>query len=631
MTESPKALLQKYWGFTEFRGSQEAIIESVLSGSDVLALLPTGGGKSVCFQIPALLNDGICIVVSPLIALIQDQVENLRAKGIKALALTGKLSFEEVDQLLDNGLYGNYKFLYLSPERLQQQLVQERLAHMNVNLFAIDEAHCISQWGNDFRPAYLGCAVLRTLHPEVPIIALTATATAKVAEDIIENLELRKPQSFKDSFSRANIAYSVLVEEDKRYCLKELCLVAQSGIVYVRSRRAAEELSSYLNTQGISTAYFHGGISNDEKNKKLERWLTNEKKIMVATNAFGMGVDKADVSLVVHFQIPDSIENYYQESGRAGRNGQKAKAVVITNANDELQVQRQFLNVLPDLPFIKLLYKKLNTYFQIPYGSLTADTLQFRFNEFCDIYGFNTVMAYNALRILDQNSVIVLSQAFSRDSKLRFLATKNQIFDYLDKNRQIAAAVQVILRTYGGIFDFETKINLHLLSKKTSLTEEELHEILKRLHKDAIAEYQAKHSDLEITFLVPREDDLTINAFAPNVREYLKTKENNVASMLGYIKNTKVCRNRQLLAYFGEKAPKNCGKCDVCLDKSTKKGNQWQDIEKDILGLLQHENKSSRVLINEMPYASSKILEALQMLLEDRKIKINAQNQYTLN
>ena len=632
MTDLPGAILQKYWGYSDFRGSQESIIQSVLSGSDVLALLPTGGGKSVCYQIPALLKEGMCIVVSPLIALIQDQVENLKIKGIKALALTGGLSFEEVNDILDNCLYGNYKLLYLSPERLQQELVQERIAHMPVNLIAIDEAHCISQWGNDFRPAYLECDVLRTLHPEVPIIALTATATARVAQDIIENLALRHLKTFKDSFSRANISYKVLIEEDKRYRLKQLCKATpSSGIVYVRSRRSAEELSTFLNNHGISAAYFHGGISRGEKKQKLDQWLSNKKKIMVATNAFGMGVDKPDVSLVAHFQIPDSIENYFQESGRAGRDGSKAEAVVITNANDELQVKGQFLKVLPDLPFIKLLYKKLNTYFQIPYGSLITETLQFRFNEFCDIYGFNTIQAYNGLRILDQNSVIALSQAFSRNSKLLFLASKNRIFDYLERNQQIAAAVQVILRTYGGIFDFETKINMHLLSKKTSLSEEELDLTLQQLHKDGIVAYQAQHSDLEITFLVPREDDLTINAFARNVEDYLRNKKSNVASILGYLKNTRDCRNRQLLLYFGEKTVENCGKCDVCLAKTRRKGNNQQHIIKDILKLLKNENKSSKVLITEMPYESSRILEALQMLLEDRKIVINAQNQYKLN
>ncbi|MCW5515538.1 ATP-dependent DNA helicase RecQ [Muriicola sp. Z0-33] len=631
MIREPAAILQEYWGFSDFRGSQESIIETILAGSDVLALLPTGGGKSVCYQIPALSKEGICIVISPLIALIHDQVDNLKSKGIKALALTGGMSFEEVSDLLDNCLYGNYKFLYLSPERLQQEFVQERISHMPVNLVAIDEAHCISQWGNDFRPAYLECAVLRDLHPEAPIIALTATATTKVANDIVENLRLCHLETFKDSFSRENISYKVLIQEDKQYHLKQLCkATVNSGIVYVRSRKSTEALCAYLNKQGISSAYFHGGISKGEKKKKLEQWLSNEKKIMVATNAFGMGVDKPDVSLVVHYQIPDSIENYFQESGRAGRNGDRALAVLLTNENDELQVKRQFLQVLPDLPFIKMLYKKLNNYFQIPYGSHSMETLQFHFNEFCDIYGFNTIKAYNGLRILDQNSVIALSQAFSRNTKLQFLASKDQLFTYLDNNQQLAAAVQVILRTYGGIFDFETKINMYLLSKKTGMSEEALHLLLQQLHKDEIVDYQAQHNDLEITFLVPREDDLTINAFSRNVQDYVETKTSNVASILAYIKNRKLCRNRQLLLYFGEKTETNCGKCDVCESKIRKPGNHYQEISEAILAQLKRNNKSSKVLITEIPFESTKILETLQLLLEDRKIAINSQNQYKL-
>ncbi len=631
MIKDPAEILEKYWGYTAFRGSQEGCIEAVLSGSDVLTLLPTGGGKSVCYQLPALAKEGLCIVISPLIALIQDQVEQLKSKGIKALALVGGMTFEEVSDALDNCLYGNYKFLYLSPERLQQEFVQERISHMPLNLIAIDEAHCISQWGNDFRPAYLECAVLRTLHPEVPIIALTATATATVARDIIDNLRLRDLETYKDSFSRSNITYKVHIEEDKLYRLKQLCkTTVNSGIVYVRSRKAAETLSSYLEKQGVSSAYFHGGISKDEKKKKLEQWLNNKIKIMVATNAFGMGVDKPDVSLVVHYQIPDSIENYFQESGRAGRNGDEAEAVLITNASDELQLKRQFIQVLPDLPFLKKLYKKLNTYFQIPYGSHSMQTLQFRFNEFCDIYDFNTIMAYNGLRVLDQNSIISLSQAFSRNTKLQFLASKNQLFNYLENNRKIATTTQVILRTYGGIFDFETKINMRLLSKKTALTEEQIHLTLLQLQRDGIVDYQAQHNDLEITFLVPREDDLTINTISSNVKEYIKTKTANVESMLDYIKNKKLCRNRQLLLYFGEDLKDNCGKCDVCESKIKSKGPPDQDITKAILRLLKRENKSSKVLITEIPHDSSKILEALQLLLEDRKIAVDAQNQYKL-
>lgn len=632
MIKDPVEILEKYWGFSTFKGSQEKVIDSVLHGSDVLALLPTGGGKSVCYQIPALIKEGICIVVSPLIALIQDQVEGLKHKGIKALALTGGLSFEEVNALLDNCLYGNYKFLYLSPERLQQEFIQERIARMNISLIAIDEAHCISQWGNDFRPAYLDCHVLQSMHPEVPVIALTATATARVAQDILENLKLDDALCFKDSFSRDNIAYKVLLTEDKLYLLRKLCeTTLKSGIVYVRNRRSAEELSIFLNKQGITSAHFHGGIDKNEKTLKLKKWLSNKIKIMVATNAFGMGVDKADVSLVIHYQIPDSLENYYQESGRAGRDGAPADAITLTNKNDELQVLRQFLDTIPDLSFLKLLYKKINTYFQIPYGDGAAESFQFRLDEFCHIYGLNTILVYNGLRILDQNSVIALSQAFSRNTKLRFLATKNQIFNYLESNPSIVEIVQVILRTYGGIFDFETKINTVLLSKKVVLPESKILDVLNQLHQDNIVDYQAQHNDMEITFLVPREDDFTINTISGRIKAYQQVKKDNVNSMLTYVQNTTKCRNKQLLLYFGEAKAQDCGRCDVCLSRIKNLNHNQQDIKSDILEILKQGHCSSRKLIEILHFEDSKILEALQLLLEDRKITLNAQNEYILN
>ena len=632
MIKDPVEILEKYWGFSTFKGSQEKVIDSVLHGSDVLALLPTGGGKSVCYQIPALIKEGICIVVSPLIALIQDQVEGLKHKGIKALALTGGLSFEEVNALLDNCQYGNYKFLYLSPERIQQEFIQERIARMNISLIAIDEAHCISQWGNDFRPAYLDCHVLQSMHPEVPVIALTATATARVAQDILENLKLDDALCFKDSFSRDNIAYKVLLTEDKLYLLRKLCeTTLKSGIVYVRNRRSAEELSIFLNKQGITSAHFHGGIDKNEKTLKLKKWLSNKIKIMVATNAFGMGVDKADVSLVIHYQIPDSLENYYQESGRAGRDGAPAEAITLTNKNDELQVLRQFLDTIPDLSFLKLLYKKINTYFQIPYGDGAAESFQFRLDEFCHIYGLNTILVYNGLRILDQNSVIALSQAFSRNTKLRFLATKNQIFNYLESNPSIVEIVQVILRTYGGIFDFETKINTVLLSKKVVLPESKILDVLNQLHQDNIVDYQAQHNDMEITFLVPREDDFTINTISGRIKAYQQVKKDNVNSMLTYVQNTTKCRNKQLLLYFGEAKAQDCGRCDVCLSRIKNLNHNQQDIKSDILEILKQGHCSSRKLIEILHFEDSKILEALQLLLEDRKITLNAQNEYILN
>lgn len=629
MQKKTTSILKEFWGHDGFRGSQEAIIDTVLSGKDVLALMPTGGGKSICYQVPALAQEGICIVVSPLVALIQDQVAQLKARGIKAVALTGGIPFDELNDLLDNCLYGNYKFLYLSPERLQQSMVQERIQGMNVNLIAIDEAHCISQWGNDFRPAYLGCAILRELVPDKPMMALTATATPQVVDDILENLKMEQAEVFKDSFSRSSIAFKVKHTEDKLYQLKKyMDQIPGSSIVYVRSRKMCVSLSNFLSKQGIPSAFFHGGIPKSEKEKKLNLWLSGEIRTMVATNAFGMGVDKPDVRLVVHYQVPDSLESYFQEAGRAGRDGKPSTAIVLTSNEDKQRAKEQFLSSLPDVDFVKKVYSKLNNHFQISYGELVSEPQGFQFNEFCKHYGFHPGMAFNALRILDQNSVLSLSDNFREKSTLQFMASKAGIFEYLEKNRKIAPMIQTILRTYGGITEYETKIDIHLLSKKTGEREQTIKKILEQLSDDGIAEYQNVTSDLEIAFLVPREDDHTINPFAKKIKDFNRVKHNNMMAMLGYIENNTECRSGYLLKYFGEKATEECGTCDICTKKV--KNIHPPDIEEKILGLLSMGPSTSRQLEKATGIDEKVLLKTLQRLLEDELIQLNLSNEYTI-
>ncbi|WP_335967182.1 RecQ family ATP-dependent DNA helicase [Galbibacter sp. PAP.153] len=630
LKKDPREVLKEFWGFSSFRDSQEEVVHTILNNQDVLALLPTGGGKSICYQVPAMTKDGICIVVSPLVALIKNQVNTLKSKGIKAIALTGGLKFEELDALLDNCIYGNYKFLYVSPERLQQDIVQERLKNMNVNLIAIDEAHCISQWGNDFRPAYRNCAVLKDFFPNVPMVALTASATKRVAKDIVENLKLESPSTIKKTFQRKNISYQVCESEDKIYKLEQL-LKEHPGpaIVYVRSRRATVETSNILNKVGMAATFFHGGLTNAEKTKKLDAWLNDQSRIMVATNAFGMGIDKPDVETIVHLNFPESVESYYQEAGRAGRNGEKAYAVILKNSSDEIQLKNQFVKTLPSVVFLKLLYKKLNNYFQIPYGEGTHQTFPLNFNQFCHTYQFNTMLTYNGLRALDRHSVISFTEMHLKKSNIQFICTNNQLFYYLDNNPSAENIVQTILRTYGGVFDMETNINTLLISKKAHTFEEKVHHTLEQLKKDGIITYDATDTDASITFLVPREDDNTINMVAKDIEQQNKLKTQQVESVLAYINNNTICKSIQLLRYFDENANDPCGICSVCTQKE-------EHISKDILAIAQEEvlkclqkkPLNSKELVEEITFKEAYILEALKALLFEEIITINANNQY---
>ena len=630
MNNTPLDILSKFWGFDSFRGSQEEIINAVVNNRDVLGLLPTGGGKSLCFQVPTLMKDGICIVISPLIALIENQVDNLQKRGIKALGLKGGLKFSEVDKLLDNCIYGNYKFLYLSPERLQQELVQERIKAMNASLFVIDEAHCISQWGHDFRPSYLTCSILRDLHPKAPMIALTATATKRVSEDIIASLNLQQPLVKKDSFYRKNIGFGVIMTEDKNNHLKQYCRkVKNSAIVYVRSRRKAEELSKFLLKNGLKATFYHGGIDQKAKSERLSLWLQDKVNIMVATNAFGMGIDKPDVELVVHYQIPDSVENYFQEAGRVGRNGASSKAILLTNTTDKLLVKKQFLEVLPDVFYVKKIYLKLNNYFQIGYGEYTETKFQLNFNEFCSVYKLNTFLTYNALLILDRNSVISLSENFSKKQTIKFKTGKETLYRYISENPKLEDFIKLVLRTYGGVFEFETQINTFLLAKKTQISESLIHLNFEQLATDNIIDYTSTTNDLEILFLVHRDDARTINRFAKIIEDQNQLKVENVSKMLAYIENDTICRSVQLLQYFGETQKGICGICDVCI--KNKLGDvDVVDTKLKIIEYLKFNKANSIELHYRLNINQHIIINAIQELLEENQIALNSINQYEL-
>ena len=612
---------------------QEEIIASVLNGKDTVALLPTGGGKSLCFQVPALAMEGICIVVSPLVALMGDQVNALKERGIKALNLKGGISFDELNTLLDNALYGNYKFLYLSPERLQQEIVQNYIKQMNVNLIAVDESHCISQWGNDFRPAYKNITLLREIHPLVPVIALTATATPEVLEDTISELKMELPAVFKNSFVRENLSYQVFKEEDKLYKTEQLLKTNKgSAIVYVRSRKSTIEISEQLNSLGISASFYHGGISPKEKAQKLQSWRSEAFSTMVATNAFGMGIDHPNVRFVIHLQIPESLESYFQEAGRAGRDGDYATAVLLYNEYDKIYVKQQFVESLPATSDLKKIYRTLNNYFQIPYGEGEFTKHNFGFSEFCKTYNLNTLLTYNALNSLDRLSIIQLSQEFGRKSIVQFLIPSEEVLHYFEKDVAASIIGKTILRIYGGIFEMPTAINLDLITSKTGQSIETVIAVLKKMERDHIVEMMLQITDATLTFLVPREDDKTINVISREVEALNRKKTAQVNSVLNYIANTNTCRSVQLVSYFGETTASKCGICSVCKTQNSKLSNrEIEHLAKQILAILESCDLSSREISEKLTFAETDILKVLRLLIDAGKIKINPKKQYYLN
>ncbi|NND15878.1 MAG: RecQ family ATP-dependent DNA helicase [Eudoraea sp.] len=625
------ALLEKYWGYQEFRGSQEIIIRAVLDGKDVLALLPTGGGKSLCYQLPAIAQEGITLVISPLIALIQDQVSSLKSKGIKALGLTGKMSQNEVIQCLDNAAFGSYKLLYLSPERLQQEIVLDRLAELNISLVAIDEAHCISQWGHDFRPAYLQCSKIREIRPEVPIMALTATATERVTTEIQTSLGLKTEGIFKDSFYRPNLGFTVLYVENKKRALKNIIEEnTGSKIIYVRLRRSAEKLKNELLRTGITTRAYHGGLSSSDRKEALDSWMKGQTSIMVATTAFGMGIDKSDVRAVIHYEIPDSIESYFQEGGRGGRDGLPAKAILIVGPNDETKARRQFLAYLPDLDMLKRVYSHLVNHFQIAYAEGKGITYPFHFSTFCSMYDLEPRMCFNSLEVLDQQGVFALSQNFRHRSMLQFTASKDQFWAYLGAHPEKRNILELIVRSYGGVFDAMTYINITSLTKKGAGPETAIRKVLKQLETDQIAKVEFQDHDVEVTFLEPREDEKSILRRRETLEKNRSVKINNLEHMLNYIDRHDTCRSSQLLSYFGEELEEPCGICDVCLIKDPKNKQHKLSLKQDIQAALGSIALSSDDLAKKIHADKGLILECIQELLEDELIRVTLKNQYEL-
>ena len=623
-------LLKKYWNHDNFRGLQAEIIENVLNQKDTFAQLPTGGGKSICYQIPALLQNGLTIVISPLVSLIKDQVENLKSRGIKVIGLTGGISSDEVSNLLDNCQYGNYKLLYLSPERLQSDWILERLKNLPIDLIAVDEAHCISQWGNDFRPAYLKITNLKTHFPKTPILALTASATPQVKRDIISILKLENVSIFEKSFDRANIAYMVFEVEDKLHRMVQILNKnPEPSIIYVRNRKSCIEISRQLQQSGITATYYHGGLSTIEKNKNMTLWTSEKAQVIVATNAFGMGIDKGNVKTVIHIQLPDSMESYYQEAGRSGRNGQKAFAVLLNSPSDYLQAEGQFLAVLPDKAFLTTVYKKLNSYFKIGYGEGIDESFTFNLNEFCAQYQFPTLKTFNAIQFLDRQGVVTLSQEFSQKITVQFLIPSKEVIRYMSLNPHQEETIVTILRTYPGIYEIPATLNLVLIAKKAQTTQEVVLGILEQLQKKEIISYKANGNDSTIIFNEVREDERTINRVSKflSIQNDLKTKQ--LHSVLKYVTNKDVCKSKLILNYFGEEKKENCGICSYCITLK-KQPVKVVSVTNLIISALENIAMDSRSLEKVTGQSSDHVIFALQELLEHNVVEILPNNQYRL-
>jgi len=627
-TMKPVEALKKYWGYDSFRSLQEEIILSAMDGVDSLALMPTGGGKSLCFQVPSMCQEGICLVVSPLIALMKDQVYHLREKKIQAEAIYSGMHYKDIDRVLDNCIYGSVKFLYLSPERLSSEIVQERISKMNVNLLAIDEAHCISQWGYDFRPAYLEIALIRPLLPDTPILALTATATKKVVDDIQQKLEFKNGKVFQKSFGRDNLAYVVLNEEGKEAKLLDILRkVKGSGVVYVRNRKKTKAISVYLNKNGIIADFYHAGLSTDERSKKQEDWINNKIRIIVCTNAFGMGIDKPDVRTVVHLDLPDSPEAYFQEAGRAGRDGKKAFAILLYSIADGQNLERNLELSFPPIPEIKRTYQALGSYFQLATGAGKNESYDFDLVSFCQKFSLQAITVFSSLKILEQSGWIAMTESVYVPSSLKIYLNKDQLYDYQLKNKNLDNIIKTILRSYQGAFHNYVSINETQLAKFLKMDKQEFINALIKLRTDRVILYRPKKDAPQIIFLEDRVDisNLMIDQ---KLYDFRKNRQmERVKKMLAYAEDT-VCRHKQLLSYFGEKEVAACGICDVCLGRNevAVSKDDFARYKEKIQKLLGSKSLRLKELVGSFaPKREKTVLKVIEILVDEGMLEMDAE------
>lgn len=589
-----KEILKKYWGYDGFRPMQKEIISAILNGEDTLALMPTGGGKSVCFQVPAMAKEGICLVVSPLIALIKDQVQNLNARGMRALAVYSGMNYHQIDVALDNAIYGDYKFLYVSPERLQTPLFQERVQKMNINFLVVDEAHCISQWGYDFRPSYLEIKEIKKHIGKVPTVALTATATKKVAEDIMRHLEFERPHVISSGFRRPNLSYVVRETDDKYGNILRICRAVQgSGIVYVRERKKTEEIAGFLRGQGIAADFYHAGLSKEMRSIKQDGWKKGEIRAIVATNAFGMGIDKPDVRFVVHYDLPDSIEAYFQEAGRAGRDGLRSYTTLLWNRSD-LNRLRQIHNVTyPSVEYIKDIYQKVFIYLQIPYEAGKESVNKFDLAGFARKFSLNAVSAYYAIKYIEQEGYWELTDEIDNPSRITFIVNRDELYKVQLNDVELDTFIKSLLRLYTALFSRLTAIDEEYIAKVTFDSAEGVKDKLKRLSKMRVIKYIPR---VRTPLIIMNYERLLESNFYLSPGRYTERKEmfrQRIEAIIGFARNDTVCRSRQLIEYFGQPAGEDCGICDVCIAAGNRlrEGERSKEIAYEILRFLREQRK----------------------------------------
>lgn len=619
-------ILSRYWGFSSFRGEQEAIINSVLQRKDTLALLPTGGGKSVCFQVPALMMDGLCLVITPLIALMKDQVENLRKRNIPSLAIHSGMSYYEVKQTLQAAVHGEHKFLYLSPERLQTRLFKEYLPALNINLVAVDEAHCISQWGYDFRPSYLKITSLRDELPGIPVLALTASATPKVQDDIINKLRFETHEVFRQSFRREHLSYSAFNVDSKiNKVIEVLKNVSGSSIVYCRNRRQTQNVAGLLRLQNLSADHYHAGLTQEVRNRKQEDWINNKIRVIVCTNAFGMGIDKPDVRTVIHYDLPDCLENYYQEAGRAGRDGRRAYAVAVFQSSDMDELKLMPALRFPPVSEIKKIYQSIADYLNVPVGSGEGNYYDFDLLEFSRNFKYDVHLVMNALKALEHEGHLAFNEHIFLRSQVNFTAPKEILEDFENSHPQLEPIIKCLLRTYEGIYDNRVSINERLLSKLASLSVEKVKEQLKQLNAFGIIEYLPQKETPQLFFLFNRAPAVYISFNNSAYLERRKEYEDRLRVMLGYL-DSEGCRAQFIANYFGEANAVPCGVCDNCLKEkpAALSEQEFKEIEQKLYEHIANDGISIKALL---PLVSGvkkeKVWTVLNFLQAERKLVLN--------